>query len=117
MRSIRKKTARWAVFAAVGNERSEAIAAAAAENPFRRTKNTRVVFTALVFLLYLGCRDSNTSVQKSSSLSADFWENSPVDCSILSDEPFRRTKNLRYFCCLRFLLSERVGTIRLTDKL
>jgi len=64
-------------------------------NPFRRTKNTRVVFTALVFLLYLGCRDSNTSVQKSSSLSADFWENSPVDCSIRSDEPFRRTKSLR----------------------
>ena len=28
-------------------------------NPFRRTKNTRVAFTALVFLLYLGCRDSN----------------------------------------------------------
>ena len=50
MRSIRKKTARWAVFAAVGNERSEAIAAAAAENPFRRTKNTRVTLVALVFL-------------------------------------------------------------------
>ncbi len=50
MRSIRKKTARWAVFAAVGNERSEAIAAAAAENPFRRTKNTEVTFVTSVFL-------------------------------------------------------------------
>ena len=59
MRSIRKKTARWAVFAAVGNERSEATAAAAAENPFRRTKNTEAVFYCFgVFLIIIG-RDSN----------------------------------------------------------
>ena len=51
MRSIRKKTARWAVFAAVGNERSEATAAAAA-NPFRDTKSTEAVIAASVLFFF-----------------------------------------------------------------
>ena len=51
MRSIRNKAARWAVFAAVGNERSEAIAAAAAENPFQRTKKAHAPSGVCAFLM------------------------------------------------------------------
>ena len=59
MRSIRKKTARWAVFAAVGNERSEAIAAAAAENPFRRTKKAHAPSGVCAFFNAKIQEDSN----------------------------------------------------------
>ena len=59
MRSIRKKTARWAVFAAVGNERSEATAAAAAEKSLPAYQKHRSSFYCLgVFLIIIG-RDSN----------------------------------------------------------